>query len=90
MAWIAQDPAAQRQIRDFELSTSEWRQVRRRAGNSLLAGDTSRKSAALGEQNATWVAKEIIGQVMPTYRELQFHIVDALTEGTVATETLRF
>lgn len=59
MAWIAHDPAAQKQIVDFELSTGEWRQVRKKSRNTLV-----------GEQNATWSVKDIIGQVIPTYRTL--------------------
>jgi chaperone BCS1 len=67
MAWIATNAEAQKQIRDFQLSTSEWRQVRRRSGNALRAKEGG-AVGGVGEQNATWSSKEIIGQVIPTYR----------------------
>lgn len=56
--WLATDQAAQAQIRDFQLFTEEWRSVRKRAG-----------AITVKEHNATWTAKDIIGQVMPSYRE---------------------
>lgn len=68
MAWISTDPEAQRQIQDFQLSTSEWRQVRQRSGNALRAG-SKEGPVGVGEHSATWTSKEIIGQVIPTYRE---------------------
>lgn len=63
MAWLAQDPYAQRQIKDFQLSTAEWRSIRKQAGNALASETNSR----IGDKNATWSSKEIIGQVIPTY-----------------------
>lgn len=77
MAWLAQDPAAQAQIRDFQLSTSEWRQVRQGSGNALRVetqrnGSVAPSSPTVGEHNASWTAKDIIGQVIPTYRESQY------------------
>lgn len=56
--WLATDQAAQAQIRDFQLFTEERRSVRKRAG-----------AITVKEHNATWTAKDIIGQVMPSYRE---------------------
>ena len=76
MAWIAQNPSAQKQIGDFQLSTSEWRQVRSRSGNALRASEGAKtpapgSSQEVGEQNVTWSAKDIIGQELPVYRELR-------------------
>lgn len=70
MAWLAQDPAAQAQIKDFQLSTSEWRQVRQGSGNALRGGHGAATGSptAVGEHNSSWSAKDIIGQVLPAYR----------------------
>lgn len=77
MAWLAQDPAAQSQIKDFQLSTSEWREVRRGAGNALKVetqrtGERAPGSTTVGEHNSSWSAEDIIGQVLPAYRESIF------------------
>ncbi|CAD6571038.1 MAG: hypothetical protein TREMPRED_000122 [Tremellales sp. Tagirdzhanova-0007] len=61
MAWIAQDYEALRQIQDFQLTTGEWRNVRKRSGNTLRS--------AVGEHNVTWKDEHIIGQVLPTYHQ---------------------
>ena len=79
MAWIAQNPSTQKQIGDFQLSTSEWRQVRSRSGNALRTSEGAKTSATgssqeVGEQNVTWSAKDIIGQELPVYRELVSHL----------------
>jgi chaperone BCS1 len=71
MAWIAQDPSAQGQIKDFQLTTSEWREVRRKSSNALHTnGGSTVRAATVGEQNATWRAKDIVGQIIPTYRAI--------------------
>jgi chaperone BCS1 len=63
MAFLAQDPIAQAQIHHFQLNTAEWR-ILRKKGNQ---GPKRAKDAR--EQNASWKAKEILGQVMPAYSE---------------------
>ncbi|ORY24988.1 P-loop containing nucleoside triphosphate hydrolase protein, partial [Naematelia encephala] len=75
MAWMAQDPSAQKQITDFQLSTEEWRQVRkssasalRRSAETNKGGTVQNSSPSVGEQNASWAEGDIIGQIIPTYR----------------------
>jgi chaperone BCS1 len=70
---MASSAAAQAQIRDFQLSTSEMRQVRQSGGALRSAMDGAKGGPSVGgagvasEQSASWSAKEIIGQVLPTY-----------------------
>jgi len=54
MAWIGQDPEAQKQIKDFQLSTSEWRQVRQRNGNALRSTRIKHGGAYL------WVTRKMV------------------------------
>ncbi|WRT67227.1 uncharacterized protein IL334_004193 [Kwoniella shivajii] len=67
-SWIAQDPYAQSQIHDFQLSTTESRSLRKKNNQGVLTvGDTKTKGT-IGEHNASWKMNEIIGQILPTYQ----------------------
>ncbi|OCF36572.1 hypothetical protein I316_01823 [Kwoniella heveanensis BCC8398] len=66
MAWIAQDPYVLSQIHDFQLSTTDSRSLKKRAKNALVAAGT--KGAGVGQHNATWAIKDVIGQILPTYQ----------------------
>ncbi|EIW69397.1 hypothetical protein TREMEDRAFT_62261 [Tremella mesenterica DSM 1558] len=67
LAYIAQDPGAQKQICHFQLSTDEVRSIRKPTGNSLRADKGDRPSQNVGEQNCSWSNDEIIGQILPTF-----------------------
>jgi chaperone BCS1 len=72
-AYMASSAAAQAQIRDFQLSTSEMRQVRQSGGalrsarDGVKGGPTVSGAGVAREHSASWSAQEIIGQVLPTY-----------------------
>ncbi|ORX39974.1 P-loop containing nucleoside triphosphate hydrolase protein [Kockovaella imperatae] len=57
MAWLAQDPEAQRQMHHFQLTTADISNGRN-AKNKLVSGMTT---------TATWTTSTVIGQILPTY-----------------------
>ncbi|KAK8869680.1 hypothetical protein IAR55_000248 [Kwoniella newhampshirensis] len=56
-AWIAQDEKAQTQLRDFQLATQHWREVRKRNASGVQALNPSEN----------WWSSSPIGHVVPTF-----------------------
>lgn len=76
MAYLAQNPSCQAQIKNFQLSTAEARQVRQGAADGLRSH--RHQAGKIGEHNASWTADEIIGQVLPTYSQFPHSLIGSL------------
>ena len=69
LAFLAQDPAVQKQLRHFQLSTEQSRDARKQ-GTELVRSPAGGNNASqkLGYQNASWAKGDVLGQMLPTYR----------------------